>query len=94
MIIRLPEVLVALPKVVPASLKKISPPSASKIISVVASRVIVEPEFTAVVALRVVIVADVCVPATTPDIFGATSEITVAEALIPEDKASPSPSAV
>ena len=34
------------------------------------------------------------ITATTPDKFGATSEITVAEALMPEDKASPSPSAV
>jgi hypothetical protein len=31
---------------------------------------------------------------TVPDIFGATNEITVAEALIPEDIASPSPNAV
>ena len=39
LIIKFPDVFVALPKVVPASLKNTSPPSASKIISVVASKV-------------------------------------------------------
>jgi hypothetical protein len=43
LIIKFPEVLFALPKVVPPSLKKTSPLSASKITSVVASRVIVDP---------------------------------------------------
>ena len=42
--IRLPELLLAEPNVVPASLKKISPPSASNTISVVASNVMVELE--------------------------------------------------
>jgi len=42
--IKLPLVFVALPNVVPPSLKKMSPPSASNIMSVVASSVIVEPE--------------------------------------------------
>ena len=37
LIIKFPEVFVALPKVVPPSLKNTSPPSASRIISVVAS---------------------------------------------------------
>jgi hypothetical protein len=44
LIIRLPDVFVAEPNVVPASLKNTSPPSASRTISVVASNVIVEPE--------------------------------------------------
>ena len=42
--VRLPELLLAEPNVVPPSLKKISPPSASNTISVVASNVMVEPE--------------------------------------------------
>ena len=41
--------LVALPNVVPPSLKNTSPPSASKTISVVASSVIVEPESISVI---------------------------------------------
>ena len=44
LIIKLPDVFVALPKVVPPSLKNMSPPSASNTMSVVASKVIVEPE--------------------------------------------------
>ena len=43
LIIRFPELFVALPKVVPSSLKNTSPPPASKTISVVASKVTVEP---------------------------------------------------
>jgi len=44
-----------------------------------------------VVLARVVIVAEVCVPPTTPLIVGAVRVITVAEELIPEDRSSPSP---
>ena len=49
LIIKLPEVLVALPNVEPASLKNMSPPSASSIMSVVASKVIVLPESISVI---------------------------------------------
>jgi len=63
-------------------LKKISPPSASKIISVAASIVIVELEVM-VAAVRVVIIADVCVPLITPAKVGFCNEITDAEAVIP-----------
>ena len=42
LIIKLPDVFVALPKVVPASLKKISPPSASNITSSASS--VISPE--------------------------------------------------
>ena len=49
LIIKFPDVFVALPKVVPSSLKNISPPSASNTISVVASSVIVDPESTSAI---------------------------------------------
>ena len=61
LIIKLPEVFVALPKVVPASLKNISPPSASKTMSVVASNVIVEPlSISAIVGVVNVLFVSVC----------------------------------
>ena len=62
--VRLPELLVAEPKVVPASLKKISPPSASRMISVVASNVIVEPESISAIigVVRVTTVEDALIP--------------------------------
>ena len=66
LIIKLPEVFVALPNVVPASLKNISPPSASNIISVVASKVKSPPEsisaITGVVNVLFVKVSVVALP--------------------------------
>ena len=66
LIIKSPEVFVALPNVVPPSLKKISPPSASRTMSVVASSVIVEPEsisaMTGVVSVLFVSVSVVALP--------------------------------
>jgi hypothetical protein len=47
-----------------------------------------------VVVARVVIVAEVCVPATTPVIVGAVNVTTVAVALMPLDRALASPSFV
>ena len=64
LIIKFPLVFVALPKVVPPSLKNISPPSASKVISVVASSVIVEPEsISAITGVVKVLFVNVCVAA-------------------------------
>ena len=74
LIIRLPLVLVALPNVVPASLKKISPPSASRTMSVVASNVMVEPEsisaITGVVRVLFVKVSVAVISDTVPVRFG------------------------
>ena len=64
--IKLPDVFVALPKVVPPSLKNISPPSASNTISVVASSVMVEPEsISAIVGVVKVLFVNVLVVALT-----------------------------
>jgi hypothetical protein len=62
--VRLPELLLAEPNVVPPSLKKMSPPSASKIISVVASNVMVEPESISAITgvVRVTTVEDALIP--------------------------------
>ena len=49
--------------------------------------------FTVVVA-RVVIVADVCVPPTKPEVVGAVRVTTVVEELIPRVRVAPSPSRV
>ena len=58
--IKFPDVFVALPKVVPPSLKNMSPPSASSIISVVASIVEVEPEVKLAPSDKVTIVSSEC----------------------------------
>ena len=64
LIIKLPDVFVALPKVVPPSLKNMSPPSASNIMSVVASKVIVEPEsISAIIGVVNVLFVSVSLPA-------------------------------
>ena len=77
LIIKLPLLFVALPNVVPASLKNMSPPSASKTISVVASNVIVDPEsisvITGVVSVLFVSVSVVALPTSVSADAGRTT---------------------
>ncbi len=80
--IKLPEVFVALPNVVPASLKNISPPSASNIISVVASKVIVLPEsISAIIGVVNVLFVKVSVVAlpTSVSVDGGKVKVTLPE---------------
>ena len=77
-------VMFSLPKLIAPELSVMEPAASA---SVPAFKVV---PFIVVVA-RVVIVADVCVPPTTPLIVGAVRVTTDAVALIPEDRLSPSP---